>query len=199
MIKKFKKMKKAIIGFGGHAREVKAQINQNVTFFVDDCYVTEGTNPLSEFDPYEYEAIIAISDPKIRQSIVDKLPTQTKFFTFIHSTCLILDKNIEIGAGSFIGAYSILTTNIFLGKHSILNRGCQIGHDSYLDDFSTLMPGVIISGNCRFGKGCYFGTNSSVREKITICDDVTIGLNAGVVKNIIETGTYVGVPAKKIK
>jgi sugar O-acyltransferase (sialic acid O-acetyltransferase NeuD family) len=192
-------MKKAIIGFGGHAREVKAQINENVTFFVDDSYVSKETKPLSKFDPYEYEVMIAISDPITRKSIVDKLPAQTKYFTFIHPTCLILDKNIEIGVGSFIGAYSILTTNIFLGKHSILNRMCQIGHDSYLDDFSTLMPGVIISGNCKFGKGCYFGSNSSVREKITICDDVTIGLSSGVVKNIIETGTYGGVPAKKIK
>jgi sugar O-acyltransferase (sialic acid O-acetyltransferase NeuD family) len=192
-------MKKAIIGFGGHAREVQAQIDEEVTFFVDDIYVSTDTKPLSLFDPYEFEAIVAISDPKIRESIINKLPAETKYFTFIHSTCLVLDKNIKIGEGSFIGAYSILTTNIFLGKHTILNRLCQVGHDSYMDDFSSLMPGSIISGNCNIGKRFYLGSNSSIREKINICDDVTIGLNAGVVKDIDEPGIYVGVPAKKIK
>jgi UDP-3-O-[3-hydroxymyristoyl] glucosamine N-acyltransferase len=43
------------------------------------------------------------------------------------------------------------------------------------------------------------GTNSSVREKVNICDNVTIGLNGGVVKNINEKGVYVGLPVKKIK
>lgn len=192
-------MKKAIIGFGGHAREVKSQIGEDLTFFVDDSYVTDETIPLSKFNPFEYEVIVAISDPKIRQDIVEKLPIETKYFTFIHPTCLILDKNIEIGEGSFIGAYSILTTNIILGKHIILNRMCQIGHDSCLGEFSSLMPGVVISGNCDIGNRVYFGTNSSVRQKVKICDDVTIGLNAGVVKDINDPGTYVGVPAKKLK
>jgi serine acetyltransferase len=42
------------------------------------------------------------------------------------------------------------------------------------------------------------GTNSSVREKIKISNDVIVGMNAAVVKNIEESGTYVGVPVKKI-
>ena len=56
-----------------------------------------------------------------------------------------------------------------------------------------------ISGNCNIGKHVYFGTNSSVREKITMCDNVTIGLNSGVVKDINEEGVYAGLPTKKIK
>ena len=32
-------MKLALFGYGGHAREVAAQINKEVTFFVDDEYV----------------------------------------------------------------------------------------------------------------------------------------------------------------
>ena len=43
------------------------------------------------------------------------------------------------------------------------------------------------------------GTNSTIKEEITITDNVIIGLNSGVVKNINQEGTYVGLPAKKIK
>lgn len=192
-------MKKAIIGYGGHAREVAKQIGELCNFFVDDFYVTSDTLPLSKFDPTEYEVMIGISDPKIREEMSHKLPEETKYFTFVHSTSLILDSNIEIGYGSFIGAYSILTTNIKLGNHSILNRSCQIGHDTIIGDFLSMMPGSIISGNVTVGNKLYMGTNSSIKEKIHICSDVTVGMNSAVVKDISEKGIYVGLPSKKIK
>lgn len=193
-------MKKALIGNGGHAREVLPQIGKNLPCFVDDEYVTENTLPLSSFDPKKYKIIVAIGDPLERKKIISKLPKNTKYFTFIHPSAQILDKKtITIGLGSFIGANSILTTNISIGEHTILNRGNQIGHDTKIGDFLSAMPGSIVSGNCNLGDCVYLGTNSSIREKINICDNVTIGLGSGVVKNISEPGTYVGLPAKKIK
>jgi sugar O-acyltransferase (sialic acid O-acetyltransferase NeuD family) len=191
-------MKKAIIGYGGHAREVSAQINEEVFFFVDDEYVLDGVRPLSELDIEKYKVMVAISDTNLREEIIKKLPSNTQFFTFIHPTALLLDDNIEIGKGSFIGAYSIITTNVKIGKHSILNRSCQIGHDVIVGDYLSMMPNSIISGNCEIGNNVYIGTNSSIREKIKICGDIKIGLNSGVVSDIHESGVYVGVPAKKI-
>lgn len=191
-------MKIAIIGYGGHAREVEVQINNSVDFFVDDEFVSEKTKPLSAFDPEKYVVMVAIADCEKRQDMVKRLPKSTRYFTFIHPTAQIMDKNVQIGVGSFIGANSILTTNIKIGEHSILNRGNQIGHDSIIGDFFSAMPGSIISGNVKVGNRCYIGTNSSIIEKIEITDDIKIGSNATVVKNITEKGTYVGVPAKKL-
>ena len=192
-------MKQALIGYGGHAREVIAQIGKNLPYFVDDEFLVSGVLPLSKFDPNEYEVMVAVGGSKARESIVNKLPLSTKFFTFIHPTALIMDKNIEIGEGSFIGAYSILTTNIKLGKHSLLNRSNHIGHDSIIGDYFSAMPGAIVSGNVNIGNKVYMGTNSSVREKINICDNVTIGLNSGIITDINQEGIHVGSPAKKIK
>lgn len=191
-------MKKALIGFGGHAREVMAQIGEQLPCFVDDEYVIEGTQPLSSFNPTEYEVIVAVGSSKDRYDIVQKLPKETKYFTFIHPTALIMDV-VEIGEGSFIGAYSILTTNIKIGKHTLLNRGNQIGHDSTIGDYFSAMPGAIISGNCTIHDCVYVGTNASIKEKITIHSLTTIGSNAAIVKHIEEPGTYIGIPAKKIK
>jgi sugar O-acyltransferase (sialic acid O-acetyltransferase NeuD family) len=192
-------MKKAIIGYGGHAREVLAQIGKNLPCFVDDDYVSEGTLPISSLDIKKYKVMVAIANPTDRANVVKKLPKETKFFSFIHPTTLILDKNIKIGKGSFIGAFSILTTNIKIGSHTILNRSNHIGHDTVVGDFFSAMPGSIISGNCIIGDCFYLGTNSSIKEKINITNNVTIGLNSGVVKNITESGIYVGTPVKKIK
>lgn len=190
-------MKLALFGAGGHAREVAQQIKQPITFFVGDEYSNETLLPISQFNPEEYQIMIAIGDPKKRNEVVERLPKETKFFSFIHPTTLIMDTNIQIGKGSFIGAYSILTTNIKIGKHTILNRGNQIGHDTIIGDFFSAMPGSIVSGNVTIGDRVYLGTNSSIIEKITIGSDIIIGANGVVVGDINDIGTYVGVPAKK--
>ena len=190
-------MKLAIFGYGGHAREVGVQINHSVTFFVDDKYAKGDVLPISNFDFERYKIIVAVADPKEREQIVKRLPKETSYFTFIHPTALIMDKNIEIGVGSFIGAYTVLTTNIRIGKHSILNRGNQIGHNSVIGDYFSAMPGAIVSGDVKIGDRVYLGTNSSIIEKINLVEDITIGSNGTVVSNINESGIYVGVPAKR--
>lgn len=199
-------MKKAIIGTGGMGRELYVQMldnnpNDEIVFFVDDIYPHDNIRVLSlnNFDPDIYEVVVALGDSKLRRGIVNSLPADTKYFTFIHKSVQIFEKNIEIGEGSIICAGSILTTSIKIGKHAQLNRTTNISHDCVIGDFFTTAPGVHVSGNCVIGNRVYMGCLSSVREKIEICDDVTIGLNSGVVKNITEPGTYVGTPARRIK
>tara|TARA_R110000803_G_scaffold182605_1_gene244981 strand:+ start:102 stop:689 length:588 start_codon:yes stop_codon:yes gene_type:complete len=195
-------MEHAIIGAGGFGREIRAAMGTpDMNFFVDDEYEDLDNNilGLSKFDPKKYQVVIAVGDPTDRENIVKRLPKNTKYFTFIDPSSVILDKNIQIGEGSIICAGSIITTNVKLGKHTHLNLLTTIGHDTQIGDYFTTAPGAKISGNCNIEDRVHFGTNASVRQKVDICSDVTIGLNAGVVKNIKEPGVYVGVPAKKIK
>jgi sugar O-acyltransferase (sialic acid O-acetyltransferase NeuD family) len=196
-------MKKAIIGAGGFADEVKAHMDDlTMKCFVNDEYFTVNNQnilPLSSFNPEEYEVLVAIGNPKIRKKIVSELPFNTRYFSFIHQSAIILGNDIEIGEGSIVCAGSIITTNCKIGKHSHLNLQTTIGHDCSIGDFFTTAPGTKVSGNCKIGNLVYLGTNSSVREKINICSDVTIGLNSGVVKHINESGIYIGTPSVKIK
>jgi sugar O-acyltransferase (sialic acid O-acetyltransferase NeuD family) len=193
--------KKALIGGGGHTREVLTQMNANLPIFVDDEYYEpkKGYYRLSDLDSNKYEVMVCVGDSKLRKKLVEKLPTNTRFFSYIHPTALILGEDVEIGEGSFIGAYSILTTNIKVGKHCLMNRSCHIGHDCMIGNYLSMMPGSIISGNVTIGDNFYLGTNSSIREKLNICDDVVVGLNSGVIHDIQESGVYVGTPSVKKK
>jgi sugar O-acyltransferase (sialic acid O-acetyltransferase NeuD family) len=191
-------MIKALIGNGGHAREVMAQMGIKLVRFVDDQYMSNDTLPLSELDIEKYEVMVAIADPRDMYDTIQRLPKGVRFFTFAHPTALIMD-DVEIGEGSFIGANSILTTNIKIGKHAILNRGNHIGHDCVIGDFFSAMPGSVVSGNVRIYDLVYLGNNSTIKEKLSIHSLTTIGMNGAVVKHIGESGTYVGVPVKKIK
>lgn len=196
-------LKRALIGSGGFADEIKSHMNDfNMVCFVDDEYFIQNEKnikPLSQFNPFEYEVLIAIGNPIDRMNVVNKMPENTKYFSFIHNSAQILGNDVEIGEGSVVCAGVIITTNVKVGKHAHLNLLTTIGHDSNIGNFFTTAPGAKISGNCIIGDNVYFGTNSSLKQKIKICNDVTIGLNAGVVKNIEEPGIYIGVPAKKLK
>lgn len=197
-------MKKSIIGAGGFGREVYWSLSdkerKDCVFFVDDKFYDEKDEkikPISSFDPEIYEIVVAVGDPQSREKIINSLPKNTKFFTHIHHSVQILGNDVEIGEGSIICAGSILTTNIKIKKHCHLNLNSTIGHDCEIGDYFTTAPGAKVSGNCVIGDRVYLGTNSSIKQKIKICDDVTIGMNAAVVKDITENGIYVGVPAKK--
>lgn len=191
-------MRKVLVGNGGHAREVMAQMGLKLDRFVDDQYVDDETFPISDLDPEKHAVMIAVADSKDRFDIAQRLPKGIQFFTFVHPTALIMDK-VEIGEGSFIGAYSILTTNIKIGSHAILNRGNHIGHDCKIGTYFSAMPGAIVSGNVTIHDLVYMGNNSSIREKLSVHSLTTIGMNSAVVKNIEYPGTYVGCPAKIIK
>jgi sugar O-acyltransferase (sialic acid O-acetyltransferase NeuD family) len=199
-------MKKGIIGAGGFGREVYWSLDFmeriDTVFFVDDKY-WDGKNdlilPLSNFNTNEYEVVIAVGDPRDRFDMVQRLPKETKYFTHIHKSVQILGDDIEIGEGSIICAGTIITTNVKLGKHTHLNLQTTIGHDCEIGNYFTTAPGAKISGNCKIYSCVYVGTNASIKEKLSIHSFTTIGSNAAVVKNIEESGTYVGVPSKKIK
>ena len=130
---------KVIIGAGGAAKELKAHMNQrDIKCFVDDDFFEsnqENIFKLSQFDPKNMEAIVAIGSSLQRSKIVKKLPKETKFFSFIHPSSLIMSDNIIIGEGSIISANCVLTTNINIGKHSYLNRSVMVGHDCMIRIF----------------------------------------------------------------
>ena len=199
-------MKKGIIGAGGFGREVYWSLNpierNNTVFFVDDEYWDDSDDkilPLSLFETNKYEVVVAIADSYHRQRIVESLPKGTKYFTHIHPSAQIHGDDVEIGEGSIICAGTIITTNVKIGKHAHLNLITTIGHDCVIGDYFTTAPGVQISGNETIGNRVYFGTRSCMKQKLTICDDVIIGMNAGLTKSITESGTYIGTPATKIK
>lgn len=194
---------KVLIGAGGSAREIKAQMrNLNIKCFVDDQYWSENTDnvfPISQFDPEKYIALITLGSSQLRYEIAQCLPKETEYFTFIHPSVNIIGYDVVIGEGSIICANSILMTNVTIGKHAQLNIASSISHDSIIGDFFTTAPGARVTGQCELGNRVYLGTNTIIKDKINVCDDVIIGMGAVVVKHISESGTYIGVPAKKIK
>jgi len=198
----------AIFGTGGFAREVACLLhdlgrgNQIVAFHEpDEVYrprelLGVAVQPQSAFDPGKQRAIVGIGNPASRQKVVGELPAETVFDTLIHPTA-VMSQWVEVGAGSVICAGCVLTCQISIGEHCHLNLNTTVGHDCAFGDFCTVAPGTNISGNCDFGMRVDVGTQASFRQNVRVCDDAVIGMGTVVVKDIVEAGTYMGVPAKK--
>lgn len=108
-------------------------------------------------------------------------------------------ENVFIGNGSVICPKSVLTCDISIGKFCAINISCTIGHDCFLDDFVVLSPNCSLSGHTKIKSETLLGTSVVTIPKRNICNNVVIGALSCVVKDITESGTYIGSPAKRIK
>jgi len=206
-------MKKlCIIGCGGFAREAYTIISslgweeKFYAFFQSDSHYIPNTKlygidilPISHFDPNLHQAVIAIGDSVLREKIFKEMPADSTYYKLIHPNVIISKHNVEIDVGAIICAGTILTCDIKIGQHVILNLSSTIGHDCVIDDFFTTAPGVNMSGRCNIGKRVYIGTNASLRGHNKICDDVIVGMGAVILKDITESGTYIGNPIRKLE
>jgi len=173
-------MEKVLIGSGGFAREIKAHMGDfSIKCFVDNEYWIENNEnifSLSKFNPNIYEVIIAIGNPKDRFNMVQKLPKNTKYFTFIHPTVQILGDDINIGEGSIICAGCILTTNTKIGKNNYFGPYCYIKNGTTIADDNIFEAFVSVNtpdehrdyfdGSSKFG--VIIGHNNIFREYVTI-------------------------------
>ena len=83
-----------------------------------------------------------------------------------------------------------------LCQFNIIDWVSTIGHDVQMESFNTLYPSVNISGCVTIGNRCEFGTGSKVIQQLEICDDCIIGAGGIVIRNLNESGVYVGVPVR---
>jgi sugar O-acyltransferase (sialic acid O-acetyltransferase NeuD family) len=197
-----------IFGAGGFAREVFYLALQCgfAKDQIDFCDLHEGEllgRPvITEEAYYGWDnAVIAVGDPKTRKKIANRVQDRhgDVWTSLVAPSANIMDKKgVQVGQGSIICANSVLTCALTIGKHCHLNLGTTLGHDCRLGDFFTSAPGVHLSGNVKAGSRVYLGTGSCTVEGVSICDDVIIGAGAVVARDIVEPGTYVGVPAKKL-
>ena len=191
-------MKLTIIGASGHGKVVAdiAKLNgYNEIVFLDDdehikvCgrYPVIGKSDLT----VDGDLIVAIGNASIRERLSDG----KKLVTLIHPDAVVPD-DIEIGTGTVIMAGVVINPGTRIGKGCIVNTSSSIDHDCNIGDYCHVSVGTHLAGNVKVGKSTWIGAGVTVINNVHICGDCLIGAGAVVTKDIDESGTYVGVPAK---
>lgn len=206
-----------IFGAGGFGREIQwliERINEvkdewNILGYIDD-----GINTDFEQDGYkvlgntewllaqekEISVACAIGNAKTRKRIIEKMEGMENLsFPNLIDPSVQKSQRITMGKGNLICAGTIATVDIKIGDFNIINLDCTIGHDVVLDSFVTVYPSVNISGCVEVGECSELGTGSQIIQGKKIGVEVIVGAGSVIVKDIITSGTYVGIPARKLE
>ena len=198
--------KVVIIGASGHGRVVADIIvacGDSVIGFLDDDLSINNVNligPSSDAIKYcdgETELFVAIGNYRIREKIMNNLPN-AKWYTAIHPSAIISPSAV-IGEGTCVMPNAVVNNSVVIGRGAIVNTCASVDHDCVVGDFVHISCGTRLAGTVTVGKGTWVGIGSVISNNLSVCENLMIGAGAVVVKDITEEGTYVGVPARKIK
>ena len=110
--------------------------------------------------------------------------------TWENTTCEIAAAKAEIGPGFYIGHFGCIfvSTKARVGSMCNISPGCTIGVAGRGPD----------RGAPTVGDRVYIGNGAKILGKIRVGNDVAIGANAVVTKDVPDEAVVAGVPAKII-
>lgn len=196
-----------LIGGSGHARVIIDCIRASggsVAGILDDGLdvgiMVHGVPVLGKTGDWKQYAahrfLIAIGNNMVRRRIADQVEVQ--WATIVHPAAVI-SPYAEIGAGTVVMPRAVVNAGARIGCHCIINTGAIVEHDNVLDDYVHISPNAALGGTVAVGEGTHVGIGVCVCNNTVICAGCTIGAGTVVVKDIAQPGTYVGVPAGRIK
>lgn len=199
-----------IIGANGHGKVVadiamKMKKWENISFLDDDQSLKknigfEVIGSISVASKYKGTAdfIVAIGNNAIRAKVQEKLENEGCFVTKLIHPNAVIGMNVRIGMGTVVMAGVVINSDSKIGKGCIINTNSSLDHDNFIEDYVHISPGVNVAGTVKIGENSWIGIGSAISNNVDICGYCKVGAGAVVVKDIIKSGTYVGVPVRRV-
>lgn len=199
-----------LLGGNGHAKVIIDMLHKQSDIMYDDIFLLDDNEnligqsimghkvvgPTSECVKYkEDKFVIAIGNNAIRKMLAQKYDLD--YISVVHPAAII-GEDVVIEKGTVIMAGAVINSGVIIGKHCVVNTGAMIDHDCKIGDYVHLSPGVHLGGTVSIDNESWMGIGSCCKNNVNIGKQVVIGAGGVVVGDILESGTYVGVPAKKM-
>jgi sugar O-acyltransferase (sialic acid O-acetyltransferase NeuD family) len=205
------KNKLIIIGASGHGKVVadiaiKMGKWKTIIFLDDDesKQVSMGIEVVGKSSDFlnhieDCDIFVGIGNNTIREKVQKKLEAEGASIPVLIHPNAVIGEQVDLSPGTVVMAGVVINCCTKIGKGCIINTGATIDHDNLIEDYVHISPGAHIAGTVKVGHGSWLGIGSIVSNNINIIGNCIIGAGAVVVKNITEPGTYVGIPARKLK
>jgi len=199
-----------IVGAGGFGREVLHWARhawpdhaQKIAGFLSadptklDGYSTN--RPIlgspEDFKPQPTDGLLlAIGIPRVRREVAEQLEARgARFLTLIHPTAIVVD-TAEIGSGSIICPYAIVSDAVRVGRFVLLNYHASLGHDSSAGDFAVFSPYAAIGGAACIGNDVLLGLHASVGPQRSVEARSVISANSCALSDAGPDALVYGVP-----
>ena len=201
-------MKLTIIGASGHGKvvaDIALRNGYDEIEFLDDDETRASCGRFAVVGKSERafsadgDVFVAIGNPVVRERVLDALlDAGRRIPVLIHPDAVVAD-DVCLGDGTVVMAGAVINPGAEIRKGVIVNTCASVDHDCTVEDYVHIAVGAHLAGTVHVGQRTWIGIGAVVRNNMTVAADTVIGAGAVVVKDILEKGTYVGVPARRIK
>jgi sugar O-acyltransferase (sialic acid O-acetyltransferase NeuD family) len=199
-----------LIGYSGHAfvlYGIFKAAGKNITGYCDVAEKANNPFSLTYFGTEnsetgaqalkQHDFFIAVGDNTLRKKIYENLAQKNMLpVNAIHPSAVIDSSAVIALSGVMIAAQATINPLALIATGAICNTACIIEHECVVDEFAHIGPGAVLCGNVKIGSGTFVGANAVIKQGITVGKNVMIGAGAVVVKDVPDSVTVVGVPAK---
>lgn len=165
----------------------------------------EGFKCLSSFDDVQAvlslgaDYFIGIGGDDLRKIYTEKIIQLTGRFPInVISPTAIISEGVKLGDGNLIMHNAFININCIIGDSNIFNTGCIIEHDNFIGSYNHFAPRSTTGGYVTVGNHNNIFINSVILPFLKLDNNITIGSSATVTKSTIESGVYIGTPAKPL-
>ncbi|WXR63025.1 acetyltransferase [Peptostreptococcaceae bacterium AGR-M142] len=204
------KDKLIIIGASGHGKvvaDIAIKINkwQNIAFLDDDESIktSMGLEVIGKTaDAFKYkddaDFFVAIGSNTTREKIQEKFMHEGLNIVSLLHPSAVIGTDVELGIGTVVMAGVVINSSTRIGDGCIINTSSSLDHDNVIEGYVHISPGVSSAGTVKVGRLSWIGIGSVISNNVNICSGCKVGAGAVVVKDIIKSGTYVGVPVRRV-
>ena len=108
-----------------------------------------------------------------------------------------IQKNVKIGERTKIQSHTFICELVNIGRDCFIGHGVMFINDVFKKG-GPARGDKLLWSETRIGNGVSIGSNATILP-VSICDNVVIGAGSVVTKDIVNSGYYVGNPAKYLK
>lgn len=204
------KTKLLIIGAGGHGKviaDIALRMNkwEYIAFLDDGEHVKnlmgiEIIGKSTDISRYikDYDIFVGIGNNAIRENIQEQLESKGASIPVLIHPDAVIGAQVSMESGTVVMAGTVINCCTQIGKGCIINTASTVDHDNIIEDYVHISPGTHLAGTIKIGKGTWLGIGTVVINNINITGNCKIGAGTVVTKDISESGTYVGVPARRL-
>lgn len=199
-----------IIGASGHGKvvaDIALKMNQyDEISFLDDNKAGEKCMQFSVVgkvkDVYNYisdsDIFVAIGNSSVRKNIMEDLKAKNAEIPILVHPSAIIGAGVVIAKGTVVMPGAIINPDSIIGEGCIINTSASVDHDCNIGDYVHISVDAHLAGTVNVLEHTWIGIGATVKNNVSIGSNIMIGAGAVVVKDLVESGTYIGVPAKKM-
>ncbi len=211
------KVRIAVVGAGGNAREIAAVIRDLARSGQGDFefagYVVSDLSCLGPYDSrdqvqgdFEWlrsDRVDALAmgcgDPAVKLKLAGQLCSalpSLEWPVLVHPSVLIDRDTARLERGAILCVGVVATVNVSVGEFSQLNFGCTVGHETHIGRGCLVNPGANLSGGVVLEDEVMIGTGAQVLQYRHIGKGAKVGAGSVVVEDVPAGVTVIGIPAK---